>query len=69
MTTRYLRVNQYIVKIDYVHGVLHNIPPDKSFLPNVIITYEGGVSVCMEFKTLAESEKAFIKISDILGAD
>ena len=63
---RYVKIDKYIVSLDCIHGVLHNTV-GKRF--DVIITYNGGVSASLEFKNIEESQKAFDKVAQLLGAE
>ena len=68
---KYLKIDKYIISLDYIHGVvkeslMNHIEQRQIY--QVIITYTGGVSVMLDFKTLEECEDGFNKIAEVLGA-
>jgi len=70
---KYIKLDRYIVCLEYVHGVLHNFPTGvvNAAMPKryqIDITYNGGMMVMLEFPTKEESQLSFDKIADALGS-
>lgn len=72
---KYVKLDRYIVSLDCVHGILHDFPHDKAIkegcMPyqQILVSYNGSPMVTLEFKTMEDSQKAFDKIAEALGAN
>lgn len=75
---KYLKIGKYIVTLESVHGVLHNVftSTDISLRDvkikekgQIIITYSNGISASLDFDNKEDSIEAFQKIADALEAN
>jgi hypothetical protein len=71
---KYIKIDKYIISLEGIHGILHSFSADKDIkngcMPfhQVILTYIGGMTASLDFKSLDESQKAFDKIGEALAA-
>ena len=62
---KYIKINRYIITTDGIHGAICLSPES----PCVIVTYNNGMSVNLEFKSSEAALDALDKIALTLGAD
>jgi hypothetical protein len=71
---KYIKLNQYIVSLECVHGILHDYPSDQAIkegcMPyqRIHVAYNGAPTAILEFKSIDESQIAFNRVAEALGS-